>query len=73
MCPPSIDGICSITLINLPDFHSVVRTNLNGNKVMKVKGEQLRKMISKKIGFKCPLPHFQLPKELSLILSNQKY
>ena len=37
--PYSIDVA---TLINLPEFHALVRNNLNGNKTMKMTDKQLK-------------------------------
>ena len=45
MCPVTTDGIDSLMLMNLPDFFCIVRTNMIGNKVMRVTDKQLRAMI----------------------------
>ena len=45
MCPIPKASIDSITLIDLPDFNNIVRTNIIGNKVMTVNDIQLRQII----------------------------
>ena len=71
-CTPPIDNICLITLIDLPDSHTNVRTNLNGNKIIKMNDDQLWQLISRKKYYsnvQCPI--FNCPKSCLPFYANK--